>query len=75
MQSFYQPAVLIIVSIGILFTAALVDAPLVLCGVNKVKSILANHSPSLIHAAIMLLGAAECGFCVLINKLESVLMF
>ena len=63
MQSFDQPAVLIIVSIGI-----------VLCGVNKVKSIPANRSPSLIHAAIVLLDAAECGFCVMINKLESVLM-
>ena len=74
MQSFDQPAVLIIVSIGILFAAALVDAPLVLCGVNKVKSIPANRSPSLIHAAIVLLDAAECGFCVMMNKLESVLM-
>ena len=75
MQSFDQPAVLIIVSIGILFAAALVDAPLVLCGMNKVKCVLANRSPSLIHVAIVLLDAGECSFCVMINKLESVLMF
>ena len=59
MQSFDQPAVLMIVSTGILLATALVDAPLVLCGVNKFKSIPANRSPSLIHEAIVLLDAAE----------------
>ena len=59
MQSFDQPAVLMIVSTSILLATALVDAPLLLCGVNKVKSIPANHSPSLIHKAIVLLDAAE----------------
>ena len=74
MQSLDHPAVLMMVSMGTLFTTALVEALLVLCGVNRVKSIPANFNPNLSHPAMVLLEAGEYGFCVIMNKLESVLM-
>ena len=75
MQSLDHPAVLMMVSIGTLFTTALVDALLVLCGVKSAKSIPASFSPNFSHLAIVLWVAAECGFCVTTNRLDSDLRF